>query len=280
MTNGRWVIYAIIIVCVAILLHIYKYNTLWMSIVILYHPNSYYLQQMLYYGLTADVFDGDSDYDWNCGFNNPLLSLRKVCKSILFQNVSIKHIKRLIIENAYPNSSSIINHNMLNCLLKDCKLLNNSVIQNLITDMDKLSHFLQSNCRHDIYINDIKNDEKIVVIGGSSSGLITTLAAFHSGVNINNIIVIEKRSSYLRDIWFDLYDKPFYIGKELLNNNFAFNTQNSEKYIETAENMEIYVMRAQILERFLAKIVYLIGIDIKYNHKVENIEFDKINNKY
>ena len=61
-----------------------------------------------------------------------------------------------------------------------------------------------------------------------------------------------------------------------MNQRFAFDTQQSEKYVESTEGMEIFVMRAQVIERFLAKIVYIIGIPIKYNHELIDIDLIKM----
>ena len=271
----------LLIVLIVILVIIHK---CWIYIFILYHPNTFNLIQMLYYGLTADVFDGESNYNNNNHQFNPMLSLRNCCNQIIISvsnNINNIQIKQILLKEIYPDSPSFIHNKLLQCLhYKKC---NNLLIENIKNSMDKLSIFLKLNCiqknkEKNKNKNKTKNKEKMVVIGASISGLIGILSAYHSNlVSITNIIIIEKRSSYFRDIWFDLYDEPFYFGKKLLNQQFAFNTQQTEKYIENIENMQIFIMRAQILERFFAKIVYIIGIDIKYNHILIDIEFD---NKY
>ena len=231
------------------------------ELVAVHHLQTYSLSQVLYYGLAADAFDGESDYN-DALYLNPMQTLRAICTSIIPSD-DIHEVQFKIIENVYFSTPFFL-QNALALHFKGQS-----------PDFIKLSTFLRSNCipqrsdDDDGFANTPNDHDKLVVVGASSSGLLSVLSAFHSGFAVDDIIVIERRASYLRDIWFDLYDEPFYVGKRVLKSHFAFNTQISEKWSESVPEMdEIWVMRAQILERFMAKIVYLIGIDIRFNHKV------------
>ena len=113
------------------------YNS-WIEIFLLYHVNSYNLLQLLHYGLTADVFDGDSNYHSPFNKFNPMRQLRAICqdkldeKFIKLKNVNSSstatlHTKysQLILQQIYPDSVPIIHQQLLKCFDDACKSSNN-----------------------------------------------------------------------------------------------------------------------------------------------------------
>jgi len=67
---------------------------------------------------------------------------------------------------------------------------------------------------------------RVVIIGGGPAGLTASIAAKFSGIEC--VIVVEKRRSYSRHIWFDLYGLPLYRArKHLFECLFRFSVSSS-----------------------------------------------------
>merc|ERR1711933_106643 len=102
---------------------------------------------------------------------NPMFELRHICQSM----ESSSNIPKLLIAAAYPNTPSIIqNHILFPALTNNDNPFNNSDISDMVSSMNKLSRFLELNCIPATLPNTHSN-ESMVVIGASSSGLVSIL---------------------------------------------------------------------------------------------------------
>ncbi|EFC38542.1 predicted protein [Naegleria gruberi] len=111
-----------------------------------------------------------------------------------------------------------------------------------------------------------KQPLKYIVIGSGPIGL---LSAIEASLLLPKLYIIEKRTNYSRDVWFDLYPKPFSQSVELLD-ELAFSTEfpNLEIKISSVADSDgderrTYTVRCQITQRFLSKVIYLL----------DNVEF-------
>lgn len=250
------------------------------------------LNQFIYYALKSDIFDPLTEH------NLPQSRLKGLCvRSSQMGYTSIEQIKKYIYEMRifHDNywSSSYYKYKCQQCLTKHW--LNSSSKLNLLDDdnvykefaigIEKLSKYILINCRvttmqtqflskknKNLITSDIQSN-RILIVGASSSGLISALAIFRSGLlgsarfYIDQISIIEKRNSYSRKQWFDLIGKPFYNTLDVLFDQFAFDTQTISYVKETNDNLTTILLPASVLERFLAKTVVSTGISISYNHE-------------
>jgi 2-polyprenyl-6-methoxyphenol hydroxylase-like FAD-dependent oxidoreductase len=75
---------------------------------------------------------------------------------------------------------------------------------------------------------------------------------------------------YSRNVWFDFYPKPYSVARDFLH-SLGIKYQNIE-YESVNINVassegEVILIRCQILERFLSKIVWLFGVNIRYGYE-------------
>mmetsp|Transcript_3478 Transcript_3478/g.5201 ORF Transcript_3478/g.5201 Transcript_3478/m.5201 type:complete len:735 (-) Transcript_3478:6-2210(-) len=106
----------------------------------------------------------------------------------------------------------------------------------------------------------------VLVAGGGPVGLLSALSAWEEGANVH---VVEKRISYTRDIWFDLYPPPWY-DSHLVLERLGFFTQDADrKDWKLPGNKNAYTVRAQTLEKFLAKVCLLLRIRIRFGVRFE-----------
>jgi hypothetical protein len=104
---------------------------------------------------------------------------------------------------------------------------------------------------------DVERD--VVVVGAGPLGLASALDAYRRGANVR--AVIEKRTNYTRNIWLDLYAKPWsraldwwlHVGGDILN-------------LETVrhDNTDTITVRALYLERAMALALDTLGISLLY----------------
>ena len=111
----------------------------------------------------------------------------------------------------------------------------------------------------------------MIVVGASISGLTASLTAIDNGMPISCIQIYEKRDDYKRTILFDLYDKPKYDTVQVLN-KFGFSKyQNIPKSVQRYGRSMHFVVQTKYIERFLAKIIFMLGIDVYYSHPLVDI---------
>lgn len=121
----------------------------------------------------------------------------------------------------------------------------------------------------------LENKQKVgvVVVGGGPVGLMSGIIAFIGGADV---VVIDKRTEYNRDVWFDISAKPWGAGLELLK-SWGFLDMIDELESPGMDESDILQVRCQMLERFLAQTAMLVGVDIR--HGLEFKGFDKDNTK-
>ena len=269
-----------------------------------YHPktksNMQDLEEFIYYALKSDIFDPLTEY------NLPQSRLRGLCVITSQQEfISSQQVKqymysmRIFHENYW--SSPYFMQRCQQCL--EQHWMNKSSPLSLIHDhghynfsqfaigIDKLSKYVFTNCQINSRqteflskrkrlkesdsnsITSIGNSNRILIVGGSSAGLISALAMFRSGLlgkarfYIDQVSIIDKRDSYSRKQWFDLIGKPFYHSLNVLFDEFAFDTQYVSYVKEVNDNLTTVLLPSSVLERFLAKTVTMTGINIEYNHQ-------------
>eukprot|EP01130_Rhizamoeba_saxonica_P007195 TRINITY_DN2901_c0_g1_i3.p1 TRINITY_DN2901_c0_g1~~TRINITY_DN2901_c0_g1_i3.p1 ORF type:complete len:537 (+),score=82.26 TRINITY_DN2901_c0_g1_i3:157-1767(+) len=98
---------------------------------------------------------------------------------------------------------------------------------------------------------------KTLVIGGGPIGLIHALVAHSYG---SEVIVVEKRNTYSRNIWFDVGPDIWYPSIQYLR-SFGFFYQDIEYQESDMNGSPIYTIRCQILERFLLKVLAFASIE-------------------
>eukprot|EP01083_Nonionella_stella_P249197 861961_1 len=238
------------------------------------HNHQYPLDDVMYYALTPDIFDPWTE--WNL----PQSELRDLCVTTSQKEFNTSH---QIHQHLY--STRLFNHKhwsspYLRRLCEHCFLTHwintSSELLNLLEDEfadfnAKYTRFLRyilTNCRsHTSSPSDTAGTNAILVVGASASGLITALSIVRSPLQLDNLIIIDKRSSYSRPQWFDLVGKPFYNTLDVLFDEFAFDTQTVRYVKEVNEDLTTIVLPSYILESFLAKTLDMTGVDIQYNHQ-------------
>ena len=80
--------------------------------------------------------------------------------------------------------------------------------ENSDTQIERLLKFFEK-IYQNIELNRIENNnsngKEIIIVGGGPVALINAIEAYKAG---NLVHLIEKRTNYSRDIWFDLYELP------------------------------------------------------------------------
>ena len=87
---------------------------------------------------------------------------------------------------------------------------------------------------------------QVQVVGGGTVGLSHALQAYESGASV---ALIEKRTNYTRDIWFDLYGDPWFSTLRKLSDWSA--TTNFSSLHAIIHGERAISVRSQILERYL-----------------------------
>ncbi len=106
---------------------------------------------------------------------------------------------------------------------------------------------------------------KTVIVGAGPVGLLNAIEHYKQGVSV---AVLEKRQNYTRDVWFDIYDRPFSIGlKKLKQWGYVHLDIEARRFQQEHRQVGVIAVRAQVLERFLAKIVGLLDIRLIYGHQ-------------
>jgi FAD binding domain len=108
-------------------------------------------------------------------------------------------------------------------------------------------------------IQEQKQKKKALVVGAGPAGLLSALAAHRSGLQVT---VVEKRTDYVRDIWFDMYPEPYYSTKLKLE-RLGIMYQHAV-HLRQPENPSVVSLQAKTLELFLARVVRLLSIPVHY----------------
>lgn len=127
----------------------------------------------------------------------------------------------------------------------------------------------------------------MLIVGAGPVGLLTALETFKAGVDLyvdeiyfvafiffhcvslslsasslidfNSVRVVEKRLRYERNIWFDLYPKPWSDAADTLTRlGYDFEVQRH------ADADGTLTLRCQLLERFLALAASVLGVEFEY----------------
>src|SRR5690606_30916925 len=94
------------------------------------------------------------------------------------------------------------------------------------------------------------------------------LSALESYIGGAEVTVVEQRQDYTRDVWFDFYPYPYSNAYEILV-SLGIKTLNGELQLQhLSEGKEVITIRCNLLERFLAKILVLLGVNLQYNVKI------------
>jgi len=112
--------------------------------------------------------------------------------------------------------------------------------------------------------------QRVVVVGAGPVGLLAAVEAW-SNYFSEKVTVLEKRTGYSRDIWFDLYPPPWYNTLTVLQDLGYFHQIGDRKLSEFPGNRTAYTVRAASLERFLAKVALTVGISIEYGSEFQHI---------
>lgn len=98
----------------------------------------------------------------------------------------------------------------------------------------------------------------VVIVGAGPAGLMSAIESYRFQ---SPVTLFEKRLNYTRNTWFDLEQKPRSSSLETL---MAWGITFQEFEYVTHEIGSIITLRTQYLEKFLAKVVSVLGIQIHY----------------
>lgn len=110
-----------------------------------------------------------------------------------------------------------------------------------------------------------KAQRDVVVVGAGPIGLLHALEAKALGARVT---VVEKRTSFTRNVWFDLGPEAWFDTISHLKQiglfwiSFEHVTQYSDDSGD--ENLQVITMRCQELQRMLAKVAFVAGIEFKF----------------
>lgn len=204
-------------------------------------------------------------------------------------NYNKNYEQEINLSNNYNNFFSL--PTIWNCPKKFWSFLlwrNNYLTSNIMTNKTNAINRSRELTRSDE--NDESNEnlsfkqrKHVVIIGLGPIGLITALELIKYSIKHPkslHITFIEKRMSYTRNIWFDLYPEPyaptmnvlFDLGLHLIDTDF-------EKHIQYIDQSKLWTIRCQILEKLLFWYIFEINTN---NHHYDNInllrgyKFEKI----
>ncbi|KAL9648884.1 hypothetical protein ABK040_003814 [Willaertia magna] len=172
-------------------------------------------------------------------FKNFLISILSIHKTQYFNFYNLYHLNTL--QNTLQQNTQPIENNHLQQFTQNTLQENN------------LNNFYKK-------LN-LQNPLKFITIGSGPIGLLTTL---ESALTLPRVLLIEKRKDLTRDVWFDLYSKPYSQAVEILSeigflNEFPeIELKVSEVYGNDGEEKPTYTIRCQLTQRFITKVLYLL----------------------
>ncbi len=110
----------------------------------------------------------------------------------------------------------------------------------------------------------------VVVVGAGPGGLLSALRAYQMGATVT---VLEKRTAYERNMWFDVSDGAWGDSLSVLQSWGLLHllgqldtdgTFSKMSFDDSAALATVLPLRCQMLERFLAQSALLLGIDVRY----------------
>eukprot|EP01084_Bolivina_argentea_P097288 174911_1 len=224
------------------------------------------------------------EYLYNKGiFNDGYWSspyLMNLCKECLINHWLNSSSELNLLDQHNPYNFNEFNHKydrLIKYIFTNCRFHESVLNTNNTNEANTAPPFLSKPKRlkesQSNTITSKSDSNRILIVGASAGGLITALSMFKSSLfgtaksYVDMITIIDKRNSYSRQQWFDLIGKPFYNTLDVLFEEFAFDTQNINYVNETNDNLTTVLLPSSVLERFLAKTVYMTGIKIEYNHQ-------------
>ncbi|ETO06504.1 hypothetical protein RFI_30886 [Reticulomyxa filosa] len=265
------------------------------SIVVFYY-------RLVYDALNANSYDPLSTYEdkekyGNTEYRTAMKSLQYVCEQLYEGDVSMQgKVLELLLAEISPLFGYVIGgstESSARQILESHPQLKNVT---MVLLRNCFNHNSGSNIRNSSSSslhNAMTAEDKyqVAIIGGSISGLLHALSIVHPRHDNDvhskranmHVSIYEKRQYYERDVWFDIYGQPFYRSVEHLNTYFAFEWSDVEKQVPKGaaktHAMQTYVMRAQILERFLAKLLYWLRVPLHYGCELIDLTTQVHHNK-
>eukprot|EP01119_Soliformovum_irregulare_P015821 TRINITY_DN4513_c0_g1_i3.p1 TRINITY_DN4513_c0_g1~~TRINITY_DN4513_c0_g1_i3.p1 ORF type:complete len:540 (+),score=76.29 TRINITY_DN4513_c0_g1_i3:10-1629(+) len=114
---------------------------------------------------------------------------------------------------------------------------------------------------------------RVLVIGGGPLGLASSIESHLKG---SRTTVVEKRTDYTRNTWFDVHGPPWSMALDKLK-LWGIQFQDME-HVRHQEADNMIGMRNQMLERFLSKVASMIGIEMRYGWELGTICSDDSKN--
>eukprot|EP01127_Copromyxa_protea_P015878 TRINITY_DN4636_c0_g1_i1.p1 TRINITY_DN4636_c0_g1~~TRINITY_DN4636_c0_g1_i1.p1 ORF type:complete len:582 (-),score=85.86 TRINITY_DN4636_c0_g1_i1:153-1898(-) len=115
----------------------------------------------------------------------------------------------------------------------------------------------------------LEEGKKIVVVGGGPVGLLHAIAAKSKG---HFPVVYEKRRRYFRNILFDLGPQSWYPSHErLLSLGWEYQNIPNSVQVTLSNDGNITTVSCHLLEKFFAKVLSIIDVDLNYGVKFLDI---------
>lgn len=133
-------------------------------------------------------------------------------------------------------------------------------LHNLCNFLNRLSTFMSSTPR--------RCNASVVVVGAGPVGLLSALQARRRGCRVN---VFEKRTSYSRSVFFDLYSGPWFESLETLEAIGLLDLpieHHRDRFRGAGTQGEVYTVRARVLEKKLALAALISGVEIAFDTPV------------
>lgn len=109
----------------------------------------------------------------------------------------------------------------------------------------------------------LRGPTRVVVVGAGPVGLMAALGARMRPAAMQSVLVVEKRTNYARDSWFDLVREAWTPTLDIVRRWGL--TQLRAGFVEASDRA--IIIRTQMLERALAKIALLAGgVDLLYGY--------------
>lgn len=110
-----------------------------------------------------------------------------------------------------------------------------------------------------------KRQPRVVVVGAGPVGLLHALEARSLGAKVT---ILEKRTNYTRNMWFDLGPSSWYASLEHVK-RLGFDFQDLEiitydSSIRSLTDQQSFTIRCQHFERVLAKTAWILGVELIY----------------
>eukprot|EP01125_Pyxidicula_operculata_P000225 TRINITY_DN10319_c0_g1_i1.p1 TRINITY_DN10319_c0_g1~~TRINITY_DN10319_c0_g1_i1.p1 ORF type:complete len:563 (+),score=86.49 TRINITY_DN10319_c0_g1_i1:150-1838(+) len=172
-------------------------------------------------------------------------------------------------ESIYKNSSDTYSCRLsLSGLIETYQTSDSDRIDSLISFLTSIYSFLEFDDANEENPRSNTVKKNVVVVGGGPAGLLNAITAYRAGMNVQ---LFEKRRNYTRNTWFDIGPEKLYPGSLSFLFGLGLKYQNLEYVVTNTEYGETYTIRCQSLERFLSKILVIIGVNVHYGYSFREV---------